>query len=158
MSFTISSPVFTNGHDIPIDYTSDGGDLSPPLKWSGAPAGTQSLALIVQDPDAPDPQAPKRTFVHWLLYNIPPDATGLPEGVSADESPAGALEGKNDFGRGSYGGPAPPIGRHRYFFKLFALDVKLPDLKKPTRADLEKAMEGHILAQTEIVGLYQKPR
>jgi Raf kinase inhibitor-like YbhB/YbcL family protein len=158
MSFTITSPAFQNAHDMPMDYTSDGSDQSPPLNWSGVPVGTQSLALIVQDPDAPDPQAPKRIFVHWLLYNIPPETSGLPTGVSTEDLPPGTLEGKNDFGRGTYGGPSPPIGRHRYFFKLFALDVKLPDLNKPTRTDLERAMEGHILAQTELMGLYQKPR
>ena len=158
MSFTLSSPAFASGHDIPMDYTSDGGDVSPALTWAGVPAGTKSLALIVDDPDAPDPKAPKMTWVHWVLYNLPADASGLPEAVDHEDLPPGTLDGKNDWKRTGYGGPSPPIGRHRYFFKLYALDQLLPDLSQPTKAGLEKAMEGHILAKTELVGLFQKTR
>jgi Raf kinase inhibitor-like YbhB/YbcL family protein len=158
MALTITSAAFANQHEIPSDYTCEGADTSPALTWSGAPAGTKSLALIVDDPDAPDPAAPKTTWVHWVLYNLPADARGLPEAVETDALPAGTREGKNDWKRTGYGGPCPPIGRHRYFFKLFALDTVLADLKMPTRAQLEKAMEGHILEKAELVGLYQKAR
>jgi Raf kinase inhibitor-like YbhB/YbcL family protein len=156
--FTITSPAFAANHDIPIDHTCEAGDVSPPLAWSGVPDGTKSLALVVDDPDAPDPAAPKITWVHWVLYNLPPDATKLPQAVEPDELPPGTREGKNDWKRTGYGGPCPPVGRHRYFFKLYALDAVLPDLKQPTKAQLEKAMEGHILAKAELIGLYQKAR
>ncbi len=158
MSFTLTSSAFAEGHDIPIDHTCEAGDVSPPLAWSGIPAGTKSLALIVDDPDAPDPDAPKMTWVHWVLYNLPPDTKGLHQAVEADELPPGTREGKNDWKRVGYGGPCPPIGRHRYFFKLFALDTMLPDLSQPTKAQLEKAMDGHVLAKAELIGLYQKTR
>lgn len=158
MSLTLTSPAFASGHEIPVDYTCDAGDVSPALNWSGVPAGTKSLTLIVDDPDAPDPKAPKMTWVHWVLYNLPATATHLPEGVDHQDLPAGTLEGKNDWKRTGYGGPCPPIGRHRYFFKLYALDTVLPDLKHPTKSTLEKAMEGHILEKTELIGLYQKKR
>jgi len=158
MSFTLKSPAFASGHEIPVDYTCEAGDVSPALNWSEVPAGTKSLALIVDDPDAPDPAAPKMTWVHWVLYNLPADASHLPEAADRDDLPAGTLEGKNDWKRTGYGGPCPPIGRHRYFFKLYALDAVLPDLKEPTKAVLEKAMEGHILAKAELIGLYQKAR
>ena len=127
-----------------------------PLAWSGLPAGTRSLVLIVDDPDAPDPAAPKMTWVHWVLYNIPPGTDGLQEGVKSGELPKGTLEGRNDWGRTGYGGPCPPVGRHRYFFKLYALDVVLPDLGTPDKARLERAMQGHVLAKHEIVGTYAK--
>jgi len=139
-------------------YTCQGQDVSPPLAWKGVPAGTRSLALIVDDPDAPDPAAPKMTWVHWVLYNIAPQASGLAEGVARTDLPSGTLEGSNDWQRTGYGGPCPPIGRHRYFHKLYALDTVLPDLGKPTKAVLEKAMKGHILAQAELVGTYRKGR
>jgi Raf kinase inhibitor-like YbhB/YbcL family protein len=158
MSFTLTSPAFVAGHDIPSDYTCEGGDVSPRLDWSGIPAGTKSLALVVDDPDAPDPAAPKMTWVHWVLYNIPATATRLPEAVEPDSLPEGTREGKNDWKRTGYGGPCPPIGRHRYFFKLYALDTVLPDLNSPTKAQLEKAIEGHILAKAELMGTYQKAR
>ena len=157
MSLTISSPAFQPGGSIPATYTSDGRDVSPPLTWSGVPAGAKSLALIVDDPDAPDPAAPKRVYVHWVLCNIPPTATGLPEAVDSAALPSGTREGKNDWNRTGYGGPSPPIGRHRYFFKLFALDSELSLSGHPTKAELLKAMEGHIVAQTEMIGTYQKP-
>ena len=158
MALTITSPAFAAGHEIPSDFTCEGADISPALDWSGAPAGTKSLALIVDDPDAPDPAAPKMTWVHWVLYNLPADSRGLPEGVDPSGLPAGSREGKNDWKRTGYGGPCPPIGRHRYFFKLFALDTVLPDLKTPTKAELEKAMQGHVLEKAELMGVYQKAR
>jgi Raf kinase inhibitor-like YbhB/YbcL family protein len=158
MAFTITSTAFTAGHDIPTDYTCEGGDVSPALAFSGIPDGTKSLALIVDDPDAPDPAAPKMTWVHWVLYNLPANTAKLAEAIEPDSLPTGTLEGKNDWKRTGYGGPCPPIGRHRYFFKLFALDTVLPDLKHPTKAQLEKAMQGHILAKAELMGTYQKAR
>jgi Raf kinase inhibitor-like YbhB/YbcL family protein len=120
------------------------------------PPGTKSLALIVDDPDAPDPAAPKMTWVHWVLYNIPPDATGLSQGVKPADLPRGTFEGINDWKRTGYGGPCPPIGTHRYFHKLYALDVVLPDLGKPSKAQLEQAMKGHVRAQSELIGTYKK--
>ena len=156
MALTLASLAFAHLAAIPPQYTCEGADLSPPLAWTGLPAGTRSLALIVDDPDAPDPAAPKMTWVHWVLYNIPPTAAGLPEAVRS--LPVGTREGINDWRRTGYGGPCPPIGRHRYFHKLYALDVVLPDLGRPTKAQLEKAMAGHILEQAELVGTYQKHR
>lgn len=158
MSLTITSPAFAPGGEIPAVCTCEGADTSPRLEWSGAPAGTKSFALIVDDPDAPDPAAPKMTWVHWVLYNLPADATSLPEAVKPSALPAGTLEGTNDWKRTGYGGPCPPIGRHRYFFKLYALDTTLPDLKSPTKVALEKAMQGHILAETQMIGTYQKKK
>ena len=156
MALTLVSPAFGHGEPIPKLDTCQGKDTSAPLAWSGVPSGTKSLALIVDDPDAPDPAAPKRTWVHWVLYDIPPSATGLPEGVTRDGLPAGTLEGQNDWGRTGYGGPCPPIGRHRYFHKLYALDTVLPDLHQPTKARLEQAMHGHVIGHVELVGTYQK--
>jgi len=150
----LESPAFADGDSIPSKYTCEGEDISPPLRWSKLPEGTRSLALIVDDPDAPDPKAPKRTWVHWVLYDVPADATGLPEG--ADPLPVGTREGLNDWDRIGYGGPCPPIGRHRYFFKLYALDASLGALPEPSKAALEQAMAGHILAQTQLIGTYKK--
>jgi Raf kinase inhibitor-like YbhB/YbcL family protein len=112
--------------------------------------------LIVDDPDAPDPHAPKMTWVHWVLYNMPPATEGLPENVAAGDFPRGTLQGKNDWQQTGYNGPCPPIGNHRYFHKLFALDAVLADLHQPTKAALEKAMQGHIIEQAELVGRYQR--
>lgn len=156
MSPTLTSAAFTHQGAIPTKYSCEGADLSPPLAWTGLPPGTKSLALVVDDPDAPDPAAPKTTWVHWVLYNLPPTAGGLPEGASV--LPHGTQQGLNDWRRTGYGGPCPPIGRHRYFHKLYALDTVLPDLGHPTKAALEKAMNGHILGQAELVGTYQKQR
>jgi len=156
MSLTITSTAFAPGAAIPSLYTCEGKDVSPPLAWSGAPAATKSFALIVDDPDAPDPAAPKMTWVHWVLYDIPATASGLPEAVQASALPPGTREGVNDWGRTGFGGPCPPIGRHRYFHKLYALDTVLPDLKRPKKAALEKAMQGHVLAQAVLIGTYQK--
>jgi Raf kinase inhibitor-like YbhB/YbcL family protein len=156
MALSLSSPVFEQNGSIPKLYTCQGKDISPALSWSRLPDGTNSIALIVDDPDAPDPAAPKRTWVHWVLYNIPPTATGLPEAVNATGLPSGTRQGRNDWDRTGYGGPCPPIGRHRYFHKVYALDVVLQDLKQPTKATLLEAMKGHILEQVELVGTYQK--
>ena len=147
------STAFAPGGEIPARYACEAQDLSPPLAWRDTPAGTQSVALVVDDPDAPDPAAPKMTWVHWVLYNLPP-AGELAEGVRT--LPAGTLLGLNDWKRTGYGGPCPPIGRHRYFFKAYALDKVLPDLHRPTKAQLEQAMRGHVLAQAELIGTYQK--
>lgn len=155
MSLTLTSAAFNNGENIPTKYTCDGEDISPPLSWSDVPPGTKSLALIVDDPDAPDPAAPQRTWVHWVLYDIPPDATDLKENASSGNLPPGTREGSNDWRRTGYGGPCPPIGRHRYFFKLYALDTILSDLGKPDKAALEKRMQAHILGKAELVGGYQ---
>ncbi len=156
MALALTSPAFSHEGAIPKLYTCQGKDISPALAWSGLPKGTRSLALIVDDPDAPDPKAPKMTWVHWVLYNIPPEATLLKEAVPPNALPAGTLQGKNDWKRTGYGGPCPPIGRHRYFHKLYALNAMLPDLKSPTKAELEKAMEGHVLGKAELMGTYQK--
>lgn len=156
MSLTLTSSAFAADGDIPATYTCDGNDISPPLSWSGIPPGTKSLALIVDDPDAPNPAAPQRTWVHWVLYNLPPDCPGLPEGLRAGDLPPGAREGRNDWHRAGYGGPCPPIGRHRYVHKLYALDAMLPDLGHPTKSVLEQAMQHHVIARAELIGLYQR--
>jgi Raf kinase inhibitor-like YbhB/YbcL family protein len=156
VGFALSSSAFAAGGEIPGMFTCEGIDVSPALEWASLPDGTKSVVLIVDDPDAPDPKAPKTTWVHWVLYNIPPDARGLPEGVSPGALPAGTLEGVNDWKRTGYGGPCPPIGRHRYFHKLYALDTVLPDLGRPTKARVEQAMAGHILGQTVLMGTYEK--
>jgi Raf kinase inhibitor-like YbhB/YbcL family protein len=158
MALVLSSSSFTHQGEIPSKYTCEGNDVSPPLAWSGLPEGTKSLALIMDDPDAPDPKAPQRVYVHWVLYNLPAEAGSLAEAVTPHKLPSGTREGKNDWGRTGYGGPCPPIGRHRYFHKLYALDTVLSDLGTPTKKDLEKAMDGHILAQAELIGTYQKRR
>ncbi len=155
MSLTLKSAAFAHQAEIPSKYTCEGSDISPPLAWNGVPAGAQSLALIVDDPDAPDPAAPKTTWVHWVLYNLPPGTTALVEGASG-KLPSGARDGLNDWKKAGYGGPCPPIGRHRYFFKLYALDAVLPDLGKVTKAALLEAMEGHVVGTAELVGTYQK--
>jgi len=156
----LSSVSFSPGGEIPRRHTCEGGDVPPALTWTGVPAGAKSLALIVDDPDAPDPAAPRMTYVHWVVYDLPPATTGLPEGATGAALPPGAREGLNDWRRAGYGGPCPPIGRHRYFFKLYALDAKIADLGRAkdglTKADLEKAMKGHIVASAELVGTYKK--
>ena len=156
MAFELRSSHFTDLGQMPSTYTCEGQDVSPQLSWSNVPADTKSLALIVDDPDAPDPEAPKMMWVHWVLYDLPPTATRLPEGVTKDALPKGTREGLNDWKRTGYEGPCPPIGRHRYFFKLYALGTLLPDLGTPTKATLEKVMEGHVLAKTELIGMYEK--
>ncbi|MFP3873423.1 MAG: YbhB/YbcL family Raf kinase inhibitor-like protein [Thiohalophilus sp.] len=156
MSLQLRSAAFSDQQIIPRQYTCEGEDISPPLTWSGIPPGTRSLALIVDDPDAPDPQAPKMVYVHWVLYNLPPESSGLAENSRATGLPEGTLEGLNDWQQPGYGGPCPPIGRHRYFHKLYALDTVLPALHNPSKDQLLAAMEDHILARAELVGTYQK--
>jgi len=156
MTLKIVSGAFTEGASIPERFTCEGDDVSPPLAWSGVPPGAHSLALIVDDPDAPDPKAPRMTWVHWVLYDIPPEAPGLDEAVG--KLPGGSREGLNDWKRTGYGGPCPPIGRHRYFHKLYALDVKLGDLKQPTKDRLLTAMSGHVLAEAVLMGTYEKKK
>jgi len=151
----ITSSSFTHQGAIPAKYTCEGPDTSPPLAWSGVPPSAKSLALIVDDPDAPDPKAPKMTWVHWVLYDVPSGTSSLAEGASRS-LPSGTRDGLNDWRRTGYGGPCPPIGRHRYFFKLYALDIVLPDLSKPSKAEHLKAMEGHVVGTAELVGTYQK--
>jgi Raf kinase inhibitor-like YbhB/YbcL family protein len=155
MPFRLVSSAFTPNGSIPSRYTCEGADASPPLEWSDAPEGTRTFALIVDDPDAPDPAKPQRVYVHWVLYNIPATLNKLAENIAKGAIPKGASQGKNDWGKQTYGGPCPPIGRHRYFFKLYALDTQLA-LNNPTKAELEKAMEGHTLASVELIGTYAK--
>lgn len=156
-SFKITSPAFAAMTPIPKKYTCEGPETSPPLEWAGAPSGTKSFAFIEDDPDAPDPAAPKRVWVHWVLYAIPISVTRLAEGASGSGLPKGIGVGTNDFGKAAYGGPCPPKGRHRYFHKIYALDTVLafPNTS-PKKADVEAAMKGHVLATAELVGTYQK--
>ena len=151
MSLQIISTAFSAGEAIPKKFTCDGPDVSPKLTWNEPPAKTKSFALIMDDPDAP-----VGTWVHWVLYDLPADTGELPEGVARQEQLAsGARQGRNDFGKIGYGGPCPPPGKpHRYFFKLSALDTKLNLKSGATKADLERAMKGHILAQAELIGRY----
>lgn len=156
MTLNLKSPDFAHQEEIPKIFTCDGKDSSPALSWSGLPQNTKSLVLIVDDPDAPDPAKPKMTWVHWLLYNIPPTVTELPRAVSAGALPTGTLQGKNDWKKTGYRGPCPPTGRHRYFHKLYALDIELPDLHHPNKAQLESAMAGHVVGHAELIGTYQR--
>ncbi|MCU0255288.1 MAG: YbhB/YbcL family Raf kinase inhibitor-like protein [Vicinamibacterales bacterium] len=156
MALTLSSPDFAHEGDIPARFTCEGDDVSPALRWTGVPAGARSLALVVDDPDAPDPAAPRRVWVHWVLYNLPAADGELATAIPSRMLPGQTLPGKNDWGRTGYGGPCPPIGRHRYFFRLHALDVMLPDLRQPTRAQLDAAMQGHVLETAGLMGRYQK--
>ena len=155
MALVLSSPAFTDNGAIPKQYTCEGADTSPPLSWSNAPQGTKSFALIIDDPDAPDPRAPKMTWVHWVVLNIPADTHALAEGAAQRGLPAGAVQGLNDWKRTGYGGPCPPVGRHRYFHKLYALDTRL-SAERPTKAALLDALKGHILAEAQLIGTYQK--
>ena len=156
MTLKLTSPAFADAGEIPAKYTCEGQDVSPPLAWSGVPANARSLALVVDDPDAPDPAAPTMTWVHWVLYDLPPGAGTLPEG--ARTPPPGTRQGSNDWQRTGYGGPCPPVGRHRYFFKLYALDALLPDLGAASKTKLEAAMKQHVIARAELVGTYRKRR
>lgn len=156
MTLSLKSVDFKHTGEIPDLFTCDGQNISPELNWADVPKNAKSLTLIVDDPDAPDPAAPKMVWVHWLLYNIPVSAMQLPKAALASTLPKGTLEGKNDWKKTGYGGPCPPIGRHRYFHKLYALDIVLQDLHEPNKAQLEKAMSGHVIAQTELVGTYQR--
>jgi Raf kinase inhibitor-like YbhB/YbcL family protein len=156
MSMTITSPAFGNNDAIPARFTCCGSDISPPLQWSGVPSSAKSLTLIVDDPDAPDPAAPKMTWVHWVLYNMPPYCDGLSEDVLANTLPEGTAQGSNDWHHTGYGGPCPPIGKHRYFFKLYALDTVLKPTKNATKAQVEKAMQGHVIESAELMGTFEK--
>ena len=156
MALTLTSPAFLEGGSIPARYTCEGDDVSPPLRWEGADGSARSLVLIVDDPDAPDPKAPKRTWVHWVLYNLPPKNPVLEEAVKPADLPAGTEGGVNDWKRTGYGGPCPPIGRHRYFFKLYALDTRLTFAHAPTKAEVEAAMQGHVLQSATLIGTYEK--
>jgi Raf kinase inhibitor-like YbhB/YbcL family protein len=152
---TLTSPAFEQGGQIPSRYTCEGDDVSPPLAWDGVPKGTKSLVLIIDDPDAPDPKAPQLVWVHWVVYNIPPDTKGLPENAGKVGLPQGTALGLNDFKRTGYGGPCPPIGRHRYFHKLYAVDIAL-DLRRASKPEIELAMKGHVLADAELIATYQR--
>ncbi|MCM2396605.1 YbhB/YbcL family Raf kinase inhibitor-like protein [Rhizobium sp. S95] len=156
MVFTLTSPVFADNGEIPILYTCEGEDISPPLRWTGVPPEAKSLVLIVDDPDAPDPAHPKMTWLHWVLYNLPAELTGLAEGIS--RLPGTSVTGVNSWNRHNYGGPCPPIGRHRYFFKLYAIDRLLDRLVPGSGEQVEAAMRGHVLSSTQIMGTYQKTR
>ncbi|WP_161813161.1 YbhB/YbcL family Raf kinase inhibitor-like protein [Steroidobacter agaridevorans] len=156
MALTITSPAFGNSGSIDVRHTCEGTDTSPELQWTGEPPETRSFAVIVDDPDAPDPKAPKMTWVHWVIYNIPATMHALPENSGKQGLPSGAKDGANDWKRGGYGGPCPPIGTHRYFFKLYALDTVLPDLGRPTKSQLLDAMQGHVLAEAQLIGTYKK--
>lgn len=156
MPLLIRSSAFADHGTIPRIYSCEGADISPPLHWSGAPQGTKSFALIIDDPDAPDPKAPRMTWVHWVVYDLPADTQGLSEGAATQGLPAPARQGINDWKRASYGGPCPPIGQHRYFHKLYALDAVLSDLEQPTKAQLMASMKGHVLAEAQLVGTFEK--
>jgi Raf kinase inhibitor-like YbhB/YbcL family protein len=155
VAMQLTSSAFPHEGEIPAAFTCEGADRAPPLAWTGAPPTVKSFALVVDDPDAPDPKAPRMTWVHWIAYNLPGSTHTIPEG---GKLPPGALDGVSDFKRTGWGGPCPPVGRHRYFFKLYALDTTLPDLKHPTKAQLEQAMQGHVLAKAELIGTYQKKK
>ncbi len=158
MLFSIKSNAFVHEGEIPLKYTCQGEDIAPSLEWEGVPENAVSLVLIVDDPDAPDPAAPKMIWIHWVVYNIPPDTTGFPEGATSKDIPIGARDGLNDWQRTGYGGPCPPIGRHRYFHKLYALDTTLEEMGNPTKAEVEAAMEGHIIAEAVLMGTYEKSK
>ena len=158
MTLKVTSSAFQQGGAIPARYTCEGQDASPPLAWSGVPGNAKTIAMIVDDPDAPDPAKPQRVYVHWVVYNIPAAATSLVENASKAGMPKGAVQGKNDWGKAVYGGPCPPIGRHRYFFKFYALDTELSGIGSVTKPDLENAMKGHIVDSGELMGTYQKAK
>ncbi len=155
-ALTLTSTSFPAGGEIPTKYTCEGGDVSPALAWTGIPDETRSLALVEEDPDAPDPKAPRGAWIHWVVYAIPPTATGFAEGADATGLPPGTRRGTNDFKRIGYGGPCPPIGRHRYVHKLYALDTALPDLGAATKTALQRAIAGHIIGEAQLVGTYEK--
>ena len=155
-SMKLTSPAFEDGQSMPMRLTCEGEDISPPLKWSGVPMGTRSLALVVDDPDAPDPAAPERTWVHWVVYDLEPKTRELDPGASRGGLPKGSRQGSNDWKKAAYGGPCPPVGRHRYFHKLYALDTTIGDKGALTKAQLEEEMKDHILGSAQLVGTYEK--
>ena len=154
----LTSPAFVHEGEIPRVYTCEGRNVAPPLSFDGVPTATRSLALVMHDPDVPDPRNPRRIWVHWVLYNLPPTTTTLPEAVHSTTLPPGTREGENDWHQRGYGGPCPPVGRHRYVHTLYALDVMLPDLHAPNRSALLQALEGHVLAEARLIGTYEKTR
>ena len=156
MTFELTSPSFQHGEALPTVYTCQGADRSPALRWNGTPVGTQSLALIVEDPDVPDPAHPVRTWIHWVLSDLPPETTTLAEGIKAWELPEGTREGTNDWNRKGYGGPCPPIGRHRYYFRLYALSAPTGLPSGASREELARALEGKVLGRAELMGTYQR--
>jgi Raf kinase inhibitor-like YbhB/YbcL family protein len=156
LALVLLSARFTPNGAIPTELTCEGRDRAPPLRWSGVPPEAKSLALTVDDPDAPDPRAPQTTWVHWVVFNLPPTATSLPEGAGDKSLPPGTKEGLNDWKQVGWRGPCPPVGKHRYFFKLYALDVVLPPTAKLDEKGLQQAMKGHILAEGQLVGTYEK--
>jgi Raf kinase inhibitor-like YbhB/YbcL family protein len=151
VALQVTSPAFAEGENIPVKHTADGDDVSPELHWGGIPSNTQSIALVCEDPDAP-----RGTWTHWVLFNLPPDKTMLAEGVSTEkELPDGTRQGKNDFGKMGYGGPSPPKGKpHRYYFKLYSLDTKLNLAGGATRQQLLDAIKGHVVAEGQLMGQY----
>jgi Raf kinase inhibitor-like YbhB/YbcL family protein len=157
-TLNLSSSAFAANGSIPTKYTCEGAGISPPLAWSGAPSSTKSFALIVEDPDAPDPAKPTRVVSHWVAYNIPATATALAENASKTGMPAGSAQGINEGNKPSYMGPCPPIGSHRYFFKLYALDTVLTGLKSPKKANLQQAVQKHVIDSTQLIGTYQKTK
>jgi Raf kinase inhibitor-like YbhB/YbcL family protein len=152
--FALKAKDFKNGEDIPAKYTCEGENISPELSWTGAPAGTKSFVVIVDDPDAPDPAKPEKVIAHWVIYNLPKTVHTLNEGTSV--LPKGAMQGMNEEKEAKYMGPCPPIGKHRYHFKIFALDSNPHFFARPSKSDIEKEITGHILAQSELIGLYAK--
>lgn len=158
MAFALRSPAFADGAEIPVTYTCEGRDVSPPLVWQDPPAGTRAFALIVHDPDAPDPAAPRVDWVHWVLWDIPGEVRELPEDAGRVGLPRGTRQGLNDWKRSGWGGPCPPIGRHCYLFELYALDAPLGDVGRGTRTDLERTMRGHVLGRAVLIGTYAKRR
>lgn len=154
----LTSPRYQEGQPMPRQYTCEGAEVSPPLQWDGLPEDTVSLALIIEDPDAPDPAHPQRIWTHWVLYNLPANEEGLEEDAARAGLPPGAREGANDWGNADYGGPCPPVGRHRYVHHLYALDTELPRMDTPSADELRRAMEGHVLEHAELVATYQKGR
>jgi len=154
--FELSSPAFRNGGEIPARFTCEGPNVSPPLAWSDPPDGTKSFALIVRDPDAPDPAAPLMTWIHWAVYAIPAERRALEEGASAQKLPGGGRHGRNDWRQPNYGGPCPAIGRHRYIYTLYALDLPPKNLASAPHAALWEVFKDHVIGKAELTGTYQK--
>jgi Raf kinase inhibitor-like YbhB/YbcL family protein len=155
-TLVLTSSNFLSGAEMSAKHTCDGVDVSPPLSWSGAPVGTRSYALVMDDADAPPPLAPKSAWVHWVIYDIPPNVKDLPEHVTEANLLPHARAGKNDWSTLGYRGPCPPFGRHRYAYTLYALDTVLHDLGDPDAPSLQRAMRGHVLGQTTLIGTYAK--
>jgi len=158
-SLRLGSTAFTADGSVPPRYTCDGEDVSPPLDWSNPPAGTKGFALVVDDPDAPDPKAPRVRWVHWIVYDLPVATRALPEAVRSEaELPPGAKMGQNDWGKAEWGGPCPPVGRHRYVFTLYALDLVLGERGPLSRRGLEVAIDGHVIGKAELLGTYERAK